>query len=354
VGGHSSPRIDLQRGRSKVKYWNACLTYAAIATLSILSPVWQSSAATEQDQEPAVRIEPRTTPLGTGTGNVDRQNATIRVNSDLVLIPVMVTDRNDRTVTGLERTHFRLWEDKVEQTITHFAAEDAPISVLFAFDISGSMNRKLALSRMAVDQFLKSANPQDEFALVAFNDQARLLQGFTSRHEDIQNQMLFLMARGRTALLDAMILSMDEMKHAKNTRKVILIVSDGGDNASRYSIGEVKSRAREGDMQIYSIGIEDPFWYRGQSLEQLTGAALLSDMASQTGGRLYEIFDANQLPDVASRVGMALRNQYVLGYVPASQRHDGKYHRVQVKVQRPQGVPPLRASFRTGYIAPAN
>ena len=338
----------------KVKYRNGCLTCAAVAILSILSSVWRSSAATGQDQEPAVRIEPRTVPAGSGTGSAARQGTTIRVNSDLVLIPVMVTDRSDRAVTGLERAHFRLWEDKVEQTITHFAAEDAPVSVIFAFDISGSMNRKLGLSRMAVDQFLGNANPQDEFGLVTFNDRPHLVQTFTSDHEEIQNRMFTLAASGRTALLDAIVLAMEQMKHAKNTRKVILIVSDGGDNCSRYGFGEVKARAREGDVQIYSIGIEDPFWFRSQSVEQLTGAALLHDMASQTGGRLYEIDDANQLPNVASRIGMALRNQYMLGYVPAGQKHDGKYHRVQVKVQRPQGVPPLRASFRAGYMAPGN
>jgi VWFA-related protein len=266
----------------------------------------------------------------------------------------MVTDRNDRAVTGLERSHFRLWEDKVEQTITHFAAEDAPVSVLFAFDVSGSMGRKLALSRLAVEQFLKTANPEDEFALVSFNDHAHLLQSFTTNHEDIQNQMFLLAAKGRTALLDAIVLSMDQMKHAKHSRKVILIVSDGGDNSSRYNLGEVRTRARESDVQIYSIGIEDPLFFRSPMLEQLAGPALLNDMASQTGGRLYEITDANQLPDAASRIGMALRNQYVLGYIPPDLKRDGKYHRVQVKVQKPDGLPKLRASFRSGYIAPSN
>jgi VWFA-related protein len=266
----------------------------------------------------------------------------------------MVTDRNDQAVTSLEREQFRLWEDKTEQTITHFAKEDAPVSVVFAFDVSGSMGRKLRLSRLAVDQFLKNANPEDEFAVVTFSDQPHLLQPFTTDCEAIQSRMLLLESKGRTALLDAIVLGMDEMKHAKNARKVILIVSDGGDNSSRYGVREVRDRVREGDVQIHSIGIEDPFWFRGPSAEQLSGAALLSDLASQSGGRLYEITDVNELPGVAAKIGVSLRNQYILGYVPAVQKRDGKFHRVQVKVQRPQGVPPLHASFRVGYIAPSN
>jgi VWFA-related protein len=265
----------------------------------------------------------------------------------------MVTDRNDSSVTGLERAQFRLWEDKTEQAITHFAAEDAPVSVVFAFDVSGSMGRKLRLARVAVEEFLKNAGPNDEFALVAFNTEPQLLQGLTSNLDDIRGRMMLLEAKGRTALLDAVMLSMDEMKHARNRRKVVLIVSDGGDNSSRSTVREVKARVREGDVQVYSIGIEDPAWFRGPSVDQLQGAALLSSLASQTGGRLYEIDNASDLPDAAAKIGTALRNQYVLGYVPAAQKHDGKYHRIQVKVVQSQGHP-LRAWFRAGYIAPTN
>jgi VWFA-related protein len=309
---------------------------------------WRPSALTALTQEPVVRLEPAAASVPGGP------DGTIRVNSDLVLIPVLVTDHNDRAITGLERAHFRLWEDKTEQAITHFAAEDAPVSVVFAFDVSGSMSRRLKLAREAVDQFLKGANPEDEFALVAFNEEAQLLQSFTSNPQDIQNRMFLLQAKGRTALLDAILVAMDETKYANNKRKVILVVSDGGDNCSRNSFREVRSRVREADVQIYSIGIEDLLWLRTPSAEQMQGAALLSDIASQTGGRLYEIDNADELPDTAAKIGRALRNQYLLGYVPASHKRDGKYHRIQVKVLRSQGQPRLRTSFRAGYIAPSN
>lgn len=330
------------------------ISFATLAAFLVRGSFWEVSVTAGKSQEPAVRIEPRQAPSGPALGSANRQTPTIRINTDLVIIPVMVTDRNDRAVTGLERDHFRLWEDKVEQTITHFSAEDVPVSIVFAFDVSGSMARKLGLARLAVDQFLDKANPEDEFALVSFDDQVHLVQPFTINHEEIQSRMLLLAAKGRTALLDAIVLSMDQMKHARHSRKVILIVSDGGDNSSRYSLKDVRTRAREADVQIYSIGIQDPMWIRNQVIEQLTGAALLSDMASQTGGRLYEIEDANQLPDVTARIGIALRNQYVLGYVPPADKRDGKYHRVQVKVERPAGVAKLRATFRSGYTASSN
>ena len=332
-----------------MKRIRSCFLFAIIAILLTGSLAWRSSAVTGTTQEPTIRADGAAGAVSTGG-----PNATIRVTSDLVLIPVMVTDRNDRAIAGLERGHFRLWEDKTEQAITHFAAEDAPVSVVFAFDVSGSMARRLRLAREAVDQFLKGANPADEFALVTFSDAPELLQGFTSDPEDIRKEMLLLAARGRTALVDAIMLSVNETRQAKNKRKVILIVSDGGDNNSRCSVRELKARVRESDVQIYSIGIEDMLWMRTPTAEQMEGAALLSDVASQTGGRLYEIDNPNDLPDTAAKIGIALRNQYVLGYVPGAHKHDGKYHRVQVKVLRAQGQPPYRASFRAGYIAPSN
>jgi Ca-activated chloride channel family protein len=329
------------------------ITYSAVAGLCAFGWICYLCSIPARAQEPRVAIEPRAIPVPGGKADANRLDSTFRVNSDLVLIPVMVTDRNNRAVTGLEREHFRLWENKVEQTITHFATEDVGISVVLAFDVSGSMGNKLKVARAAVNQFLKTANPADEFSLVAFSDQAQVIQKFTTEGDEIQNRMLFLQPRGRTALLDAVVLSLNEMKNAKHARKALLIVSDGGDNSSRYSIREVKERVREADVQIYSIGIEESL-LRPRSMEELGGAALLNDIAAQSGGRLYEINDPNELPDVATKIGMALHTQYVLGYVPSSAGHDGKYHRVQVKVSRPPGVPPLRASFRAGYIAPGN
>jgi VWFA-related protein len=278
----------------------------------------------------------------------------IRVDADLVLIPVVVTDRDNHLITGLERAHFRLWEDKVEQVITHFAAEDAPVSIALVFDSSGSMGDKLRKSRAAVTEFLKTANPEDEFSLIQFSDEAQVLQTLTSRSEDIQNRLRSIEARGRTALLDGILMAMDELKNAKHSRKAILILSDGGDNASRFTVRDLINRVREADVQIYSIGIMEPLGRRFRSPEEMAGAALLQEIAQQSGGRLFEVDDINGLPGIAGNIGMALRNQYVLGYVPATQKRDGKYHRVQVKVEPPNGQTRLRTTFRSGYFAPSN
>lgn len=283
----------------------------------------------------------------------DNRGSNIRVDTNLVLIPVSVTDPLNRFVTGLEKEHFRLLEDKVEQQISQFASEDAPLSVGLVFDASSSMGAKLAKSRQAAAQFFKTANPEDEFFLVQFNDRPELVVPFTHNTEEIQNRLAFTNAKGRTALLDGVYLAMNHMKKAKNARKAVLILSDGGDNSSRYTESEIKNAVREADVQIYAIGIFEPIHARGRTAEELSGPGLLSEMAEQTGGRHFAIENLNELPDVAAKIGIELRNQYVIGYSPTNATRDGKYRRVQVKLNQPRGLPALRPFWRQGYYAPA-
>lgn len=302
-------------------------------------------------KEPRVEIPERQRSRSTPAGTANRLGTDIRVNADLVLVPVMVTDSKDRMITGLEKAQFKLFDDKVEQVITHFVSEDAPISIAILFDCSGSMGAKLGQSRAAISAFLAAANPNDEFSLVFFNDRVSLANTFTDQIEDIQGRMLSTEAKGQTALLDAVYLGLHQMKHAKHSRKAILIVSDGGDNASRYSYREVRKWLREADVQVYSIGIVEPFGTLGMSAEDLRGLALLDEIARETGGRLFEVNDLNDLRDIAAKIGEAMRTQYVLGYSPAQETTDGKYHHLQVKIQRTNNLPRLRVSFRTGYYS---
>ncbi len=283
---------------------------------------------------------------------VESRPSNIKVNSTLVLINVTVTDPLNRFVTGLEKEHFRLFEDKVEQQITQFSAEDAPISIGLVFDTSGSMGAKLQKSRQAAVEFFKTANPSDEFFLVQFNDRPELTQAFTTDTDSIQSALTFTQSKGRTALLDAVYLAMNEMKKAKNPRKAILIISDGGDNSSRYNETEIKSRVREADVQIYAIGIFETAGSRGRTPEEAAGPGLLNEMAEQTGGRQYSVENVAELPDIAAKIGIELRNQYILGYTPKNRERDGKYRKVQVKLNQPRGLPPLKAYFRLGYYAP--
>ncbi|HEY2018801.1 MAG TPA: VWA domain-containing protein [Bryobacteraceae bacterium] len=271
----------------------------------------------------------------------------IRVDSNLVIIPVSVTDPRNHPITGLGREDFRVFEGKAEQKLVHFASEDAPVSVGIVFDSSASMQDKLAVSREAMSRFLGAANPQDEFFLVNFNATAQLAVPFTRDPDDIRNRLLFNEAHGRTALLDAVCLAVDYMKKAANPRKALLILSDGGDNDSRYTEAEIRRRVRESDLWIYGIGIYD----RGTVMlpEEEFGSSLLANLAEETGGRHFAVRDTSELADIAGNIGLELRNQYVIGYRPAALVRDGKYHRVQVKLVDGHG---RRVTWRPGYFGP--
>jgi Ca-activated chloride channel family protein len=276
-----------------------------------------------------------------------------RLNMTLVLISVAVIDPLNRFVTGLDKNTFRLFEDGVEQKITQFGSEDAPLSIGLVFDTSGSMGNKLTKSREAVSQFFKTANPADEFFLLQFNDRPELVEDFTTNIENIQNRLTFTQSKGRTALLDAVYMALHKMKKAHNPRKALLIISDGGDNSSRYTESEIKNLVREADVQIYAIGIFEPVSSRGRTAEEMNGPGLLIEIAEQTGGRHFALENLNELPDVAAKIGIELRNQYILGYSPSNKARDGKFRKVHVELEQPRGLPPLTAIFQVGYYAPA-
>ncbi|HEY7307275.1 MAG TPA: VWA domain-containing protein [Bryobacteraceae bacterium] len=276
----------------------------------------------------------------------------IRVDTTLVVIPVTVTDAMNRFVLGLDKQDFRVLEDGREQTVKQFAGEDAPLSVGLLVDTSGSMGWKIEISRAAVGQFLKTMNAQDEAFLIEFNDRASVAVPFTKSTNEIQSSLASVEPQGLTALLDAVHTGIREMKSAKNPRKALLIISDGGDNNSRYTAAEIKTLVREADVQIYAMGVFEPFDYLGLSAAELSGPRLLSEISQQTGGRAFAASKADDLPSVATRIGIELRNQYVLAYYPANQERNGKYHKVEVKLEQPKGLPPLKARWRLGYYAP--
>ena len=345
---------------NRLKQYARQYTAGSLALLVVLAAMTvfaadkkPKKAAAILPEEPKVAIEPRVKPSPAAVANEkDSRQASIRIDTTLVLINVTVTDPLNRFVTGLEKEHFKLAEDKVEQTITQFSSEDAPLSVGLVFDCSGSMGNKLAKSRQAAAQFFKTANPEDEFFLVQFNDKPELVTGFTTNTEEIQNRLTFTQAKGRTALLDGLYLAMKQMKKAHNPRKAVLIISDGGDNSSRYTESEIKKLVRETDVQVYGIGIYEPIAGRGRTAEELSGPGLLTELAEQTGGRQYAVENLAELPDVAAKIGIELRNQYVLGYTPTNLEKDGKYRRVKVTIQQPRGLPPLKVFYRLGYYAP--
>ena len=302
-----------------------------------------------------VGITPRSRePVGDNAETILDRRADIRVDTTLVQIPVSVTlASTGKLVTGLAVDNFELKEDGDEQEIISFFSGDAPLSVGVVFDASGSMGDKLSRSREAVKQFLRTANPQDEFFLVNFNDRPELSVPFTNDSAEIISRLSFVQSKGRTALLDGVYLAMNEMKKARNGRKAILIISDGGDNSSRYTEREVKNAVREADVQIYAIGIFETYGLRSRTPEEFAGPGLLNELTEQTGGRHFAIGNLAELPDVAAKIGLELRNEYILGYRPTNEDRDGKYRKVEVKLVNTKGLPRLRSRSRRGYYAPA-
>jgi Ca-activated chloride channel family protein len=276
----------------------------------------------------------------------------LRVDTNLVLIPVAVTDAQNRYVLGLQKEDFQLSEDSVKQNVAHFSGEDVPLSVGLVFDESGSMDYKLRTSQAAVVRFLKTMNPDDEAFLVEFSDAAKLSVGFTADTGKIQDALKAAKPGGLTAMLDAIHVALREMKNARNSRKTIVIISDGGDNNSHYKASEIESLVREADVQIYAMGVFEPSLPLGLTPEEISGPRLLSEIATQTGGRAFSAALLSDLPSVGARIAVELRNQYVLGYYPKNQSKDGKYRHVEVKLAQPQGVSPLKAHWRLGYYAP--
>ena len=310
----------------------------AVAALSVFS-----TAAFNQTQGPVGQPKESTEPafkLGQG----------IKVNVDMTLVNLTVTDPLDRLVTGLEKEHFRVFEDGVEQEVLTLSSEDVPVSIGLVFDMSGSMSDKVEKAREAAVQFMRTANPQDQFFLVSFNDRAELTSGFTSSVDELQNRMMFTASRGRTALLDAIYLGLSQMRGAHNGKRALLIISDGGDNHSRYNESDVKNYLKEADCQLYSIGIFDPVAAR-RTVEELEGPTLLSEMSEMTGGRVFPVGNLGELPDIAAKIGMELRNQYVLGYKSSNPHHTGQWRKIKVKLRPPKGLPPLNVYAKTGYYA---
>jgi VWFA-related protein len=283
-----------------------------------------------------------------------KASTAFRADSTLVLVPVSVTDPSNRYVLGLDKEDFRIFEDDVEQRVTHFSNEDAPLSIGLLVDTSGSMGAKLDTSRRAVVEFLKTLNAADEALLVEFSDQADLAVAWTGEAGVIERKMASATSGGLTAMLDAVHIGLQEMKRAKNPRKALLIISDGGDNNSKYKSSQIADLVREADVQIYAMGVFEPSlsFGLGLSTAEMDGPRLLSTIAEQTGGRALAASNLRELPGIAERIGIELRNQYVLAYSPQNQSRDGKYRKIQVKLQQPKALPQLKAHWRLGYYAP--
>jgi len=309
-------------------------SFGIVLFVTLLGNCFTIEGGGAQEPQPQLSVTPRQAQV------VSRlPPANLRLDFRLVLVPVSVTDSMDRPITDLSRDRFHLLEDGVEQTISSFSAEDAPVSMGLLFDSSGSMKNRLDASVEALKLLFQTTMPGDEFFLVQFADKPRLLGGFTIEPAEIHRKLGFVQAGGWTALLDALALSVHQMKSAKNTNRVLTVLSDGMDNNSRFSESEVRSMVMEGDLRVYGIGL----YHRPRLLQQL---------AEETGGKVLIVQNIKELPDVVERLSREIRSHYLLGYSSRNPQNDGKYHKVKVELSQSPGAPPLRASWRHGYYAP--
>jgi Ca-activated chloride channel family protein len=276
-------------------------------------------------------------------------SANLRVDTNLVLVPVTVNDELNHPITGLEKGNFQVFDEKVEQAIRSFSTEDEPIALGFVFDTSGSMRSALPAGREAAEQFLKFANPEDEFFLVEFDSAPRLTIPLTSDTGRIGTEILMTKSGGSTAMIDAVYLAIHEIRRSKKTKKAVVLISDGGENNSRYTATEIKNLVRESDVLIYTVAVGGGY----SGADEMFGRSLMNQIAEMTGAHMYAA-GPYDLPDIAEKIGIELRNRYVLGYSPRDPRRDGRYHRIAVKVNPPRGLPKLRAHWRLGYYAPSD
>jgi Ca-activated chloride channel family protein len=354
---------SLRRIRGGWRRWFALAVPACLLLCTLFWVGWSCSAQENplnNVQTPAPPPQPKSPeeqkPSIEGAGNVVEQGAShrgarLRVDVNLVQVPMTVTDPMNRLVTGLERENFAVYDDNVGQTIKYVSSQDAPVTIGIIFDLSGSMSSKFVRARKALSEFLRTSNPQDEYFVVGFNDRPSVIVDYTSDPDDVEARMVMLKPENRTALIDAVYLGVDHLRQAKYDRKALLIISDGGDNRSRYTEAELRRVVRESDVQIYAIGIFDSY---APTTEEVLGPELLRDICDMTGGRLFNVgSDLSDLQDIASRISAELRNEYVIGYTPSDVKHDGNWRKLKVRLLPPPGLPQLTVHFRQGYYAPS-
>ena len=275
--------------------------------------------------------------LAAAYGQRDQIGKTLKVDIDLVLINVSVTDADNKSVMDLRKENFQLFEDRVEQDIRYFSAETTPVSLGIIFDASHSMEGKIDLARKAAVTFLENGTPEDEYFLVEFNNKARIAQDFTTDIARLRNHLIYVPPQGSTAMYDALYLGLNKVKKdGQNTRKALLLITDGEDNHSRYTRGNIREFVKESDVQIYSIDL---------------GRALIGELSDMTGGHSYRT-SMSALEKVCERIASELKNQYVLGYVPSNTAKNGDWRKVRVKVNPSQTTDRFTVRAKEGYYAP--
>jgi Ca-activated chloride channel homolog len=291
------------------------------------------------------------TALATAPGADVAESEPLRVSVDVVQVPVTVSDRHNRPVMALGRKDFSVYENDKRQEIRYFSTEESPLSIAILFDVSKSMSDKIDSERDALVEFFNNANADDEYFAITFSDRPRVLAASTQSIDEVRHKLLTIEPGGPTALLDAVYLAESKLRSAHYERKAIVIFSDGGDNASRYKLREVKSLVQESDVEVYAIGLFDKFFVG--PVEEKLGKEWLSEITDASGGRTVTVDNRGKLPEAAALISREIRHQYVLGYRPATTRTNRTWRKIKVNVTDPVTQQHLYAHYRKGYMASA-
>jgi Ca-activated chloride channel family protein len=273
----------------------------------------------------------------------------VRVDVDIVLVPVTVVDVANRPVLTLEKKDFELFEAGEQQTLRYFSTEDSPISVGVLLDLSSSMTDKIDTARQALHEFFQNSNPDDDYFVIGFSDHPELIADSTHSTDTIENKLALTLPYGNTALLDSIYMGLNKLRTARYKRHALVIISDGGDNHSRYTAREIRSLVQESDVEIYALGIFSRIF---KTYEESLGEGLLTRITEATGGHTIKVNDIDELPQAAAAMSRLIRNQYVLGYHPSGERYDNKWHKIKVRVLPPKEGTVLHVYSKQGYLAP--
>ncbi len=289
--------------------------------------------------------EPQPTP--TPTENIENP---VRIKTDLITMTLTVTDIYGRYVSGLKKDAFKVFDNNQEQDITFFSDTDAPVSIGILFDVSDSMSgEKIAKARKALERFIITSHPSDEYFLIAFNSRAQLLLDRTRDGEAVLRKLTLVQPKNNTALYDACYLGIERVTSGTRQKKAMLIISDGQDNASRYNFGEVRRLLKESDVVVYAVGILDG--RDSGSMEGMQGQSFLDELTSVTGGKAFYPQTNVELDEIFERIALELRHQYSIGFSPDDFVLNGEWHKTKVKVKPPRGLPRLTVRSREGYYA---
>ena len=296
-------------------------------------------------------VAPRSFLAQQGTTMVPRRNERVIINTDLITLNISVTDNYGRAVTGLDKRAFNICDNQMLQEIHFFRDEDAPASISIVFDTSGSMSDdKINQAKEALAHFIQTSHNQDEFFLIDFNSRARLLLDRTRDSDAVLSKLTYAHPEGNTALYDAVYLGLEKVMQASHSRKIVLVISDGEDNKSRYTFKELQRRLRETDVIIYTIGFGGYFPFKGG----LNGRETLKELASTTGGKAFFPEGMIEMDEAFERIALEIRHLYSIGYYPSNFAADGKWHRLKIKVTFPAWAQRAVIRNREGYYAGIN